>query len=49
MISWGPALLVGFPLAGVMLGVAAYGLVFWGWAVLIRQERRRRLKARSSR
>lgn len=41
--SWGPALLVGFPMAGVVLGLAAYALVYWGWAVLIRQERRRRL------
>ncbi len=40
--SWGPALLVGFPIAGVVLGVAAYLLVYWGWAVLIRRERRRR-------
>ena len=44
--SWGPALLAGFPLAGVVLGVAAYALVYWGWAVLIRQERRRRLASR---
>jgi hypothetical protein len=42
--SWGPALLAGFPLAGLMLGVLAYLVVYWGWAVLIRQERRRRLE-----
>jgi uncharacterized protein (DUF2062 family) len=42
--SWGPALLVGFPMAGVVLGVLAYALVYWGWAVLIRRERRRRLQ-----
>ena len=41
--SWGPALLVGFPLAGVMLGLAAYLIVYLGWAVLIKKERRRRL------
>ena len=43
VVSWGPALLVGFPMAGVVLGVCAYAVVYWGWAVLIRQERRRRL------
>jgi uncharacterized protein (DUF2062 family) len=48
MTSWGPALLAGFPLAGVVLGLCAYALVFWGWAVLIKQERRRRLKQRSA-
>jgi len=42
--SWGPALLVGFPIAGVVLGLTAYVLVYLGWAVLIRQERRRRLR-----
>jgi hypothetical protein len=47
MLSWGPALLAGFSLAGVMLGMLAYALVYWGWAVLIRQERRRRLKRRA--
>lgn len=40
--AWGPALLAGFPLAGASLGAAAYLLVYWGWAVLIRRERRRR-------
>jgi uncharacterized protein (DUF2062 family) len=47
VLSWGPALLVGFPLAGMVLGAIAYALVYWGWAVLIRQERRRRLKRRA--
>jgi uncharacterized protein (DUF2062 family) len=47
MVSWGPALLAGFPLAGVVLGLAAYALVYWGWAVLIKLERSRRLKRRS--
>jgi uncharacterized protein (DUF2062 family) len=42
--SWGPALLVGFPFAGVVLGLTAYVLVYLGWAVLIKQERRRRLR-----
>jgi hypothetical protein len=32
-----------------MLGVLAYALVFWGWALLIRHERRRRLKRRAGR
>jgi uncharacterized protein (DUF2062 family) len=41
--SWGPALLVGFPLAAVVLGLAAYLIVYLGWAVLIKKERRRRL------
>jgi hypothetical protein len=45
--SWGPVLLVGFPLAGLVLGILAYAVVYWGWAVLIRQERRRRLKRRA--
>ena len=44
--SWGPALLAGFPLAGLVLGVAAYGVVYWGWAVLIWRERRRREQGR---
>lgn len=45
--SWGPALLAGFPLAGVVLGASAYLVVYWGWAVLIRVERRRRLTHRA--
>ena len=40
--SWGPALLAGFPLAGLVLGTFAYLFVYWGWAVLIRREQRRR-------
>jgi uncharacterized protein (DUF2062 family) len=47
--SWGPALLAGFPLAGALLGLTAYVLVYWGWAVLIKQERRRRVKSRATR
>jgi len=44
--SWGPVLLAGFPLAGLVLGVAAYLVVYWGWAVLIHIERRRRAERR---
>jgi hypothetical protein len=44
--SWGPALLVGFPLAGIVLGVLAYLIVYWGWAVLIQLEQRRRSERR---
>jgi uncharacterized protein (DUF2062 family) len=44
--SWGPALLAGFPLAGLVLGLASYLVVYWGWAVLIQRERRRRLARR---
>lgn len=43
VVSWGPTLLAGFPMASVVLGLAAYAVVYWGWAVLIRQERQRRL------
>jgi hypothetical protein len=41
--AWGPTLLLGFPMAGAVLGLAAYALVHSGWAVLVMQERRRRL------
>lgn len=44
--SWGPALLAGFPLAGMVLGVSAYLAVYWGWAALIHLERRRRSEQR---
>jgi len=44
--AWGPALLVGFPLAGVVLGALAYLVVYLGWAWLIRAERRRRQRLR---
>lgn len=44
--SWGPALLAGFPLAGIVLGVAAYLVVYWGWMVLIWREQRRRERRR---
>lgn len=49
IVSWGPALIAGFPMASVVLGVSAYALVYWAWAVLIRQERRRRLKRHARR
>jgi uncharacterized protein len=47
VVSWGPSLLVGFPLAGLVLGASAYALVYWGWALLIRRERLRRLRRAS--
>ncbi len=40
--AWGPALLAGFPLAGLLLGVLAYAVVYGGWTVLVGRERRRR-------
>ncbi len=46
VVSWGPALMVGFPMAGVVLGTLAYAVVYWAWAVLIRKERRSRLMRR---
>ncbi len=49
VVSWGPALLVGFPMAGAVLGTVAYALVYWGWAVLIRRERQRRLQRAAQR
>lgn len=48
VIAWGPALIAGFPMAGVVLGVSAYALVYWAWAMLIRQERQRRLARQGS-
>jgi hypothetical protein len=35
---------VGFPIAGVMLGLIACAMVYLGSAVLIKRERRRRLR-----
>jgi uncharacterized protein len=40
---------VGFPLAGLALAATAYWLVYWGWALLIRKERKHRLKRNSER
>lgn len=58
--SWGTALwawvqalghplLLGLPLAGLVLGAAAYGVVYLGWWAVIRGERLRRLRARRRR
>ena len=47
IVSWGPSLLVGFPLAGIVLGASAYAIVYWGWALLITQERRYRIRHRA--
>ncbi len=43
----GPAWLVGMPMAAVVLGLAAYVVVFYAWTVVIRLERMRRLRRRS--
>ncbi|MCH7343899.1 DUF2062 domain-containing protein [Pelomonas sp. CA6] len=45
--SLGPPLLVGLPLAGLLLGALAYVVVYLGWALVIRGERKRRLWLRS--
>jgi hypothetical protein len=49
--SWlqgmGPAWLVGMPLAALLLGVAAYLVVFYAWTAIIKLERRRRLRQRA--
>ena len=42
----GPAWLVGMPMAALVLGVAAYVVVFYAWTVVIKLERARRLGAR---
>jgi uncharacterized protein (DUF2062 family) len=58
--TWGPSLwawvqalghplLVGLPLAGLVLGAAAYAVVYIGWWAVIRGERLRRLRQRSRR
>ena len=58
--TWGPTLwawvqalghplLVGLPLAGLVLGAAAYVLVYFGWWAVIRGERWRRLSSRRRR
>jgi uncharacterized protein len=57
-LSWGPALtgwlqalgkplLVGLPLAGLLLGALAYLAVYIGWWAVIRGERWRRLRRRA--
>ena len=45
----GTPLLVGMPLAGVLLGLALYVIVYIGWWAVIRYERRRRLRERAMR
>lgn len=58
--TWGPSLwawvqalgqplLIGLPLAGLVLGAAAYLLVYFGWWAVIRGERWRRLRERARR
>lgn len=47
--SMGPAWLIGMPLAALVLGVAAYTVVFYAWTALIKLERRRRLRQRAVR
>ncbi len=52
-ITWikamGPAWLVGMPLAALVLGAAAYAVVYVAWWAVIRLERRRRLAKRGAR
>lgn len=45
----GTPLLVGLPLAGLLLGALAYVIVYLGWWLAIRWERRRRLRQRALR
>lgn len=47
-MSLGKPLLVGLPLAGVVLGIALYAAIYVGWWALIRFERRRRRSRRAS-
>ncbi len=49
LLSLGPPLMVGLPMAGVVLGTATYFVVFWAWWALISLERWRRLSARKRR
>jgi uncharacterized protein (DUF2062 family) len=49
VLDMGPVLLVGFPLAGLLIGALAYVFVYVAWWWVIRFERRRRLKARAAR
>ncbi|MBP8146364.1 MAG: DUF2062 domain-containing protein [Inhella sp.] len=45
----GPAWLVGMPLAGLALGSATYAIVFVLWTLVVRLERRRRLRRQGPR
>jgi uncharacterized protein (DUF2062 family) len=45
----GTPLLVGLPLAGIVLGASLYVIVYIGWWMVIRMERRRRLRERALR
>jgi uncharacterized protein len=45
----GPAWLLGMPMAALLLGVAAYVVVFYAWTAVIKLERARRLRARRAR
>ncbi len=47
--AMGPAWLVGMPMAAVVLGVAAYIVVFYAWTAVIKLERARRLRQRRAR
>lgn len=49
VLDMGPALLVGLPLSGLVIGALAYVLIYVGWWWVIRFERRRRLKLRAAR
>lgn len=47
--AMGPAWLVGMPLAALVLGLAAYVVVFYAWTAVIKLERLRRLRLRARR
>lgn len=47
--SMGPAWLVGMPMAALLLGAAAYVVVFYAWTAVIKLERARRLRKRRQR
>jgi uncharacterized protein len=49
LMAMGPAWLVGMPMAALVLGVAAYIVVFYAWTVVIKLERARRLRRRKPR
>jgi uncharacterized protein (DUF2062 family) len=49
VLAMGKPLLVGLPMAGVVLGVALYVLIYYGWWAVISYERRRRLRERARR